>query len=166
MPAKTAAVSYIPPIEKFGSAYCVNDGNMVDSNQQHTLASMPGNKDISVKGAMFDRGFCDTEDLSEFKSLGYDFLVMLKKNVNGYNKILGKYGKELHSNSAWYRLPKEPGRFGITDKMKLQLFFHKDCTADHTHPAGVRNGSWFIGDKFDHIISRLQLHTEIIGGNV
>ena len=106
------------PFRGMPLAYEVNSGNMPDCKQQQTMATLLGENGINVKGTLFDRGFCDRKDIEELRSLGYDFVLMLRKDLHGYKRMFSQCAEEIHEHSK-YMISTEGNLFGTTAKFKI-----------------------------------------------
>ena len=106
------------PFRGMPLAYEVNCGNMPDCKQQQTMATLLGKNGINVKGTLFDRGFCDRKDIEQLRSLKFDYVLMLRKDLHGYKRVFNQYAEEIHEHSR-YMISTEGNLFGATAKFKI-----------------------------------------------
>ena len=71
---------------------------------------------ISPKGIILDRGFCDDECVSSLKSKNYNFVIMMKENINAFKVMMKTHKDEI--KFSWKNALGN-GLYGTTDTVKL-----------------------------------------------
>ena len=99
-------------------AYEVNNGSMPDCKQQHTIATLLGENSMKVKGSIYDRGFCDNDDISELQNLKYDYLLKLRKDLVSYKYMMENHADEIRRHFD-FLISTEGNLFGTADQYKI-----------------------------------------------
>ena len=92
-------------------------GGTPDTKMLMLMRSRLERNGISVKGAILDRIFCEGPALEAVESLGWNWLVMLKKDTEAHRRMLEKHAKAIRWNLE--HLVNERGVFGICGSEKL-----------------------------------------------
>ena len=93
-------------------------GGRVDSKAIKEIATYLNSLNITIRGIILDRGFCDVETLEMILEMGYQYVVMLKENTNGHTEMVKKYGQNLKLLKSEYMLNKS-GMYGVMEKMNI-----------------------------------------------
>jgi hypothetical protein len=97
--------------------YMVYNGGKVDAKALQAMVSYLHGHGVEVEGVILDRGFCTHDVFAILESLGYQYVVMLKSNVEGHTAMMADHSGEIHWNVR--HLVGMGGLFGVTGRKKL-----------------------------------------------
>lgn len=97
--------------------YMAYNGGKVDSKALQAMVSYLHGHGVAVEGVILDRGFCAHDVFALLEGLGYQYIVMLKSNVNGHTAMMADYSDEIHWNVRY--LVGIDGLFGVTNRKRL-----------------------------------------------
>ena len=91
-------------------------GSRVDCQAIKEMVAIIAEYGIKPKGIILDRAFCDESCIRLLFESGYDFVIMMKENTNGFHELLEKYQDEIKLK---WKYALGHGLFGVNDKVKL-----------------------------------------------
>ena len=103
--------------------YDVYDGNVPDHAAIKTVVQFLEKWDISVAGAIIDRGLDDLTSLEDLLTIADDVVVRLKENTAGFKNAVMEIGEEVRKCKSSLRIPHER-LFG--DSVKSAFFNNCD----------------------------------------
>lgn len=95
----------------------VNNGSMVDQKAFNEIVQFLAASNIHIEGVILDRGFCSHDVLKLINKLGFNYVVMLKSNTNGYKEMMLRHADEIRHKSRY--IVNKRGVFGTTDRVRL-----------------------------------------------
>ena len=103
----------------------VYNGGIPDCKAFRTIAARLAPKGIKIKGALIDRGFCNSDVIAGVEAMGWSWVVMTTGGTSAHAEMMGKHAAEIR-----WRADKAiaPGIFGTTDKARLFKNDTKECT--------------------------------------
>ena len=96
--------------------YEVFNGNIPDTKALQRMKNRLKRSGIEVRGAIMDRIFCEKPALEAIESLGWDWIVMLKKDTNAHLEMLSR-ATEVKWNMQ--NIINRRGVFGVEGAAKL-----------------------------------------------
>jgi hypothetical protein len=121
-------------------------GSRVDSQALKEMITILAGYSIKPKGFILDRGFCDENCIQYLMAEHYDYVIMMKENINGYKELRAKYQDKIRLK---WKYALGHGYFGITDK--VQLFKQSPLTSDVAFIWDGKNGT----ERIDYLIDGL-----------
>lgn len=97
--------------------YMVYNGGKVDSKALQAMVSYLHGHGVEVAGVILDRGFCTHDVFALLEALGYQYIVMLKSDIDGHAAMMADYSNEIHWNVK--HLVGMEGLFGISCRKRL-----------------------------------------------
>ncbi|MBQ3678683.1 MAG: hypothetical protein II929_04120 [Succinivibrio sp.] len=126
-------------------------GSRVDSQALKEMITILAGYAIKPKGVILDRVFCDENCIKYLMAEHYDYVIMMKENINGYKELHAKYQEEIRLK---WKYALGHGYFGITDK--VQLFKQSPLTSDVAFIWDGKNGV----ERIDYLIDGLMEYIE------
>lgn len=92
-------------------------GGLVDARAMKKVLDFLKECDIIVKGVILDRGYCDSKAVSYLLSQQLSYIIMIKGNPEGYEKVVETFGNKIKMNAEYL----VPGTclFGVQSPIKL-----------------------------------------------
>ena len=122
-------------------------GSRVDCQALKEMIAILSGYGVTIQGAILDRGFCDENCIQLLKDNGYDFVIMMKENTNGFRTLLNKYQNEIRLK---WKYALGNGLFGTSDKVRL--FKNSDLETDACIIWDGKNGIERISYLIDEIM--------------
>ena len=109
----------------------VNEGNVPDSVSFERIITFLGQHDIEVEGVLLDRGFATEAIMTLIKSLGLEYVIMLKEDCNGFKEMFERHSSAIRrvmvhriGNGGIYGIVGEAKVFRKSQSLtKVGLFF-------------------------------------------
>lgn len=97
-------VSFTYAVAKNGKpvTFDVYRGGLVDKKAMKSIIDFLNECGISVEGVILDRGYCDSDVIKYLTNAGIDYVIMLKGNSEGYEKIVNEHASEIKMNFAYF----------------------------------------------------------------
>ena len=142
------------PYRKLPITYFITPGGMVDTKAFEEIINFFGERNVILKGFILDRAYPVAPVVNSIRNNGYDFLIMLKSNLNAYKEAVCKC-----SDMLWN------GMYCISSKGKLgkacriTLFDH-DGTESYAcvffDPSAAEERSAVLYGKYYDEVERIQ----------
>lgn len=105
--------------------YEVYRGGLVDAKAMKMIIDFLQECGITVSGVILDRGYCDANAIQYLVSKKIAYIIMVKSNPEGYDKMVAEYGEQIKMNTE-YLIP-HTYLFGIQKEVQLfKRYEHKD----------------------------------------
>ena len=121
-------------------------GSRVDSPALKEMIAILSGYGIKPKGFILDRGFCDENCILYLAGERYDYVIMMKENINGYKELRARHQDEIRLK---WKYALGHGYFGTTDN--VQLFKQSSLTSEVALIWDGKNGV----DRIDYLIDGL-----------
>ncbi len=126
--------------------YEVNYGGKIDAKAVVAIILRLASHGIRCRGILLDRGFCTLEVIELLEDKGYDWVVMLKENTDGYIRMYGSHSKDL----PWdVRRMVAPGPiFGVSELGRLFAKSDKQAYINfYCHGVNKANNAGALADE-------------------
>ena len=148
----TSIISFMYAVDQNGKPILskLYRGGRVDSKELSEMTELLKQCGIRIKGIVLDRVFCDRRSIEYVENAGYDYVVMMKENTQGYRNMLSLHRDAL---KLTWKTALGNGLYGITDT--VQLFSGDQKKACVALIWDSRNGierSNFLVDEIIHFL--------------
>lgn len=132
-------------------------GSRVDSQAVKEMIAIMSGFGITPKGFILDRGFCDESCIRLLLGEKHDYVIMMKENINGFQKLLEKYQDEIRLK---WKYAIGHGLFGTSDRVKL--FKRSSLESDVSIIWDGKNGV----DRISYLIDGVMDAIEKVGSDI
>lgn len=112
-------VSFIWAVDTTGMpiTWFVNNGGMPDNKAFDEMIKFLSSSGFQVEGVIMDRGFATLEILEKLDELGFDYVIMLKSDCDGYAEMMKRHAATIRWKVD--HIINDDGLFGLADTVKV-----------------------------------------------